>query len=594
MTSFASALYETGLVALDRSGDIVERFDCPLVDRVIGVGETLIGLEWGRAWGLHWGGGARVGDLAHVSGYNVRTGQRLWRWSAGVSGLVGDGLGVCRDGAWGSPNHVFDVRTGEKRWAFAATDPVVASDATTLYALGGDGVITAYDLITGAMTWRFERVRGAPCRALATTRLGVWYVCHPEDERAVLTCISAGGEVVSESEFRGRAHDLFAIGDALVLEHEFGLAFSAGTTNAHIVTLTDGYAGARARGDRAGVAMVSPGGALAMLAGPLSTDRVHEVALVQPWSTLHVDRGVATLSEGTRMLRWPLTLGCGDATIVANVVRTEHGGEPLEPATVVFAGPRLVLVEHASRGRFTLDVADTGLAKGAVVEIGGFVPGPMNSTMATELAYTSDGQTRRVEVAGADESTSALEVARPVERRTGDPPAHRLIDVATAHRLMAPLPPEKVRNTALRVFADGELDDSALAYLLRHVHGEGDAGLAFGFIAHRWEFGYETADVIAEFAECLHGEPVRLEQITENPLHVRAWRGGASDDVWIELDSNGLRSIARFIDGQLAAAHATRRVFALETNGDWHAFLIRPVEEIEALRRAGIRGISGF
>jgi hypothetical protein len=57
------------------------------------------------------------------------------------------------------------------------------------------------------------------------------------------------------------------------------------------------------------------------------------------------------------------------------------------------------------------------------------------------------------------------------------------------------------------------------------VHGEGDAGVAFGFIAHRWEFGYETADVIAEFAECLQGESVRFEQITEDPLHVRAWRG---------------------------------------------------------------------
>ena len=42
----------------------------------------------------------------------------------------------------------------------------------------------------------------------------------------------------------------------------------------------------------------------------------------------------------------------------------------LERARVVFAGPKLILLEHPSRGRLKLDVADTGLSRGSEVELG--------------------------------------------------------------------------------------------------------------------------------------------------------------------------------------------------------------------------------
>jgi hypothetical protein len=45
---------------------------------------------------------------------------------------------------------------------------------------------------------------------------------------------------------------------------------------------------------------------------------------------------------------------------------------PLEDATVLFAGKDLLLVEHPTRGRFTVRVGGEGIAKGNIVRLGGF------------------------------------------------------------------------------------------------------------------------------------------------------------------------------------------------------------------------------
>jgi len=41
----------------------------------------------------------------------------------------------------------------------------------------------------------------------------------------------------------------------------------------------------------------------------------------------------------------------------------------------------------------------------------------------------------------------------------------------------------------------------------------------------------------------------------------------------------------------LEIARASRRVFSLETGGDWDAFLIRTGDEIAAMRAAGVPGL---
>lgn len=62
-----------------------------------------------------------------------------------------------------------------------------------------------------------------------------------------------------------------------------------------------------------------------------------------------------------------------------------------EPATVLFAGPRMLLVQHATRGNFTLSLSETGLSKGDSVELGGIAPEPYRTV--ARVRFQRDGQT---------------------------------------------------------------------------------------------------------------------------------------------------------------------------------------------------------
>ena len=595
---FASALHEPRVVALNNAGQVVERFECPFVDRVISVGDAVLGLAWEHAWGRRWGH-TRLGERQGASGYDLRSGRRLWHLEGGVSGLVGASLAVGRaTPRWDAPHHLFDLRTGEPRWSFTAAEPVVAADAELLYVLAHEGSIAAYEIATGKQRWCFEppdhrRVKGL-CRALAVTARGIWYVSHPQEERAVLTCLSrTDGEPVNEREFRGWVNHLLGVGDALVLHHEFGLAVVDGSRDDEVVALTSDHPDAMVRADGVGAALLADTALVVMSSASTSPNRF---TLADSWNAFHLDNGIVTLGDGSRLLRWPLSYTASKPTVQATVVAAGQHDAPLEAASIVFSGPALVLVEHPSRGRFTLKVANTGLKKGDSVAIGGFVPGPMSSTIATEFSYTSGGQTKQVQIGtGPAKPGSVVEVARTTKaRRKGvSPSVRRLIKTLTTHRLLETMTEAEITKLALRIFPSGTIDETATATLLQHVHDDPARGLAFGFLSHDWRFGQETQDVIAEFAACLKGEPIRFEQIETKPdaLRVRSSTIDSRDDDWIDLAGQGLEAVAHFLNQKLEIARASRRVFSLETGGDWHAFLIRTGDEIAAMRAAGVPGL---
>ena len=161
---------------------------------------------------------------------------------------------------------------------------------------------------------------------------------------------------------------------------------------------------------------------------------------------------------------------------------------------------------------------------------------------------------------------------------------------------MGPMPSAELRKLVHRVFPeDGELDDSATARLLQHLHGE-TGGLSRGFLCHDWRFGQETDDVIAEFAACLAGAPFQFTQLGQKPdeLHVRTSIRGKDTDTWVDLSESGLQAVAAFVNQQLEAADSEVRVHTLTTDGDWHAYLIRPTAEVSRLESAGLKGIEGL
>jgi hypothetical protein len=595
---FASALHEPRVVALNNAGQVVERFECPFVDRVVSVGDSLLGLAWAYAWGRRWG--HSLGEREDAAGYDVRSGRRLWHLGGGISGLIGNDLAIGRETPRAdAPHHIFDLRTGDKRWSFSGWEPVVSSDAEVLYVLAREGSITAYEIPTGKQRWCFEppehrRVKGYLCRALAITERGIWYVSHPADEHAVLTCLSrTSGEPVDEREFRGWVNNLVAVGDALILHHEFGLAVVDGSRDGEVKVLTSSHPDASVRGDGIGAALLADATLVVVSSASASPNMF---TLAGSWKTFHIDKGVVTLGDGSRLLRWPLSFNGARTTVEAKVVTAEQQRAPLEAASVVFSGPALVLVEHPSRGRFTLKVANTGLAKGDAVAIGGFVPGPTSSTIATELSYTSGGQTKHVAIgATAGGSGNVVKVAeRTKERRERVPPSvRRLIESLTTHHLMKVMSDAEISKLSLRM-SSATVGTTATAEVLRLVHGDRQNALAFGFLSHDWRFGQETQDVIAEFAACLKGEPIRFEQIETKPnaLRVRSSRLDSRDDDWIDLEDRGLDAVARFLNEKLEGAMARRRVFSLETDGDWHAFIVRTGDEVAAMREAGVPGIS--
>ena len=134
-----------------------------------------------------------------------------------------------------------------------------------------------------------------------------------------------------------------------------------------------------------------------------------------------------------------------------------------------------------------------------------------------------------------------------------------------------------------------EFWDSEVAEILFRRWGN-TGGLRHGFLAHDWRFGSETQDVIAELAQALADERLAMRQLSmkDGVIEVEV----ALDGETFERHSINVTSLADVgykVDAWLAASGAARRVFQLETGGDWHAFLLCSPEVMDRLRGAGMR-----
>jgi hypothetical protein len=283
-----------------------------------------------------------------------------------------------------------------------------------------------------------------------------------------------------------------------------------------------------------------------------------------------------------------------------DVRRVKHAvpERPLEDATVMFAGPERVLVEHAKRGRFWLDAPKTGLTKGARVRIGGFFSehGPLagvgepqpwfagqvaaHKLIATVLAYgdeivrlplptvPDDGELVHFGDAGSPPRAEPTRAPKKMKKLVSTLVAHGLAPKQTAEEL------DEIAESAGWT-EDDDIGDDAAANILAELHREKGTGRAHGFIALDVRWGNDTNDVVAEFANALGDEAKAIAS-------VRPPNAERGDD---------LDAFVRKLNAMLEAAGAARRIYALETAGDWTAHIARTPEEVATLKRSGVRGI---
>jgi cold shock CspA family protein len=138
------------------------------------------------------------------------------------------------------------------------------------------------------------------------------------------------------------------------------------------------------------------------------------------------------------------------------------------------------------------------------------------------------------------------------------------------------------------------LADATLIGILDGYYANEDRAIADGYLRHDHRFGQETDDVLAELAarvpgarlprqlrwDAEHTTPERGHRETVAALHVELPDGGE-----YALDVRSLDDIVRFVNGILAAAGDARRFYALETDGDWHAYLALSSERAQRLAK---------
>ncbi|MBX7098573.1 MAG: PQQ-like beta-propeller repeat protein [Myxococcaceae bacterium] len=596
---FVSQRHEPDLLLLDQGGSLLERFPCPRVDRVAKVGLQLVGLKWPSAWG-HW---FEAGSAPGV-GYDARTGQTLWTMAGGLHALVGErhALGA-PETATPTTAVLFELTTGEQRWSVNASKPTVASDEEHVFLSEQDGTFRALDLRTGAERWKVSarsdrRPASAVKRPFVSTRQGLWYPVPAGRERSLLVCLSREtGSTIAEVPFDGAIVDLAASGDRLLIFHQFGMATLIGGT---VSPGLDGVSTGWASFDGQGFALYDLQ-TRRLLWGTDPVGRTFGATLSTPWNGLRTSGGFATLWGQSEFLRWPLTGRDTEGAIEAPRVlpRLDRGGA-LEDARVVFGGPSMLIVEHATRGRFTLTVPDTGLAPGAAIQLGGFITGPGGQPTPSVVAYVApDGTPIRTEVGAAGrgaarEERGRVEVGRALTNTKAQPPESfvALVSALTAAGLLPPLLDAEITRLHALLAPIDELGDCLTAELLQAAH-EGRTGLEHGYLSHDHRFGNETDDVIAEFARCLPGEPIAFKQLefARTSIHVSTTIDGQETTEWVDFKEEGLDAIAHFINRKLAAAGAARRVIPLQTGGDWLPYIVRTPAEVAALKARGVPGL---
>jgi tetratricopeptide (TPR) repeat protein len=119
-----------------------------------------------------------------------------------------------------------------------------------------------------------------------------------------------------------------------------------------------------------------------------------------------------------------------------------------------------------------------------------------------------------------------------------------------------------------------------------------DRALKDGYIRHDWRFGQETDDLIAELSALLGGKAIFVQE-KNNPgmISVRRDDGTKFD---INVESGGMVSVVEFFNTELERRGDARRFYAMETNGDWHAYYLLPKTKFENLSKLRLLPFEGM
>ncbi len=163
----------------------------------------------------------------------------------------------------------------------------------------------------------------------------------------------------------------------------------------------------------------------------------------------------------------------------------------------------------------------------------------------------------------------------PLGQAVGPTLEHQLGTLQAAH-LISELSEEVLAGLKAELGADASLLDlidayySALPERARHD----------GYLRHDWRFGQETDDVMAELASLLPDSrlprQIRWSQ-RETTEHghaetISTIHLAMPDEGERALDVRSLHDIIMLVNEILDAAGDARRLYALETGGDWHAY----------------------
>lgn len=127
-----------------------------------------------------------------------------------------------------------------------------------------------------------------------------------------------------------------------------------------------------------------------------------------------------------------------------------------------------------------------------------------------------------------------------------------------------------------------ELDGTEILFVLDAFYnsdGGKNCAIEDGYIRHDWRFGQETDDLIAELTALIGGTPIFVQQLVEADLIELRRDDGTEHSVKVE----SMHSVIEFVNTDLERRADNRRFFALETDGDWHAYFLLDQDKYKRL-----------
>lgn len=181
---------------------------------------------------------------------------------------------------------------------------------------------------------------------------------------------------------------------------------------------------------------------------------------------------------------------------------------------------------------------------------------------------------------GGKAKAMLVKLAEDVATNGSELALEQQISLVQANRLATDLT-EEVWLKILEELGGDPATIGLLDVLDHYYTGEPARALSDGYLRHDWRFGQETDDVLAEIAALLPGAPVPRQlgwterDTTELGYHERiaTLQLARTDGGECTLDVRSLEDIIDFVNARLDDASWPKKLYSLDTQGDWHAYL---------------------